>query len=272
MSIHHHSNLVIRKEQVDLGEYLYLTVHTVGCGLADQVSEGQCQTFVRSPAWPCMIVETCRRILWGHHILNIAWRSPSRFSRFNCPITDWKWILQITFWKYQVTTWYYLCFQTCEKCLLSPCVCDNLYSIFCSFNLMAIGFFWWYFCLGRQFSVVHGSSAWRSRLGAMGLTGTDAWNFLWGLLRWYSWGKPMAELAAVIVGISHNICHCSRRSQTPNTKLLERVYSQIRRHMLRHKHIGPTRWHQKEDDEDVEHDEHEHDDHGDAKRDHTWRR
>ena len=26
-----------------------------------------------------------------------------------------------------------------------------------------------------------------------------------GLLRWYSWGKPMAELAAVIVGISHNI-------------------------------------------------------------------
>ena len=53
--------------------------------------------------------------------------------------------------------------------------------------------------------------------------------------------------------------HCSRRSQTPNTKLLERVYSQIRRHMLRHKHKGPTRWHYKEDDEDVEHDEHKHD-------------
>ena len=51
----------------------------------------------------------------------------------------------------------------------------------------------------------------------------------------------------------------------------ERVYSQIRRHMLRHKHIGPTRWHHKEDDEDVEHDEHEHDEHGDAKRDQTWR-
>ena len=33
-------------------------------------------------------------------------------------------------------------------------------------------------------------------------------------------------------------------------------------HMLRHKHIGPTRWHHKEDDEDVEHDEH-----SDAKRD-----
>ena len=26
------------------------------------------------------------------------------------------------------------------------------------------------FCLGREFSVVHGSSTWRSRLGAMGLT------------------------------------------------------------------------------------------------------
>ena len=64
---------------------------------------------------------------------------------------------------------------------------------------------------------------------------------------------------------------CSRRSKTPNTKLLQRVYSQIRRHMLRHKHIGPTRWHHKEDDEDVEHDEHEHDEHGDAKRDQTWR-
>ena len=67
------------------------------------------------------------------------------------------------------------------------------------------------------------------------------------------------------------IPNCSRRSHTPNTKLLERVYSQIRRHMLRYKHIGPTRWHHKEDDEDVEHDEHEHVEHGDAKRDQTWR-
>ena len=37
------------------------------------------------------------------------------------------------------------------------------------------------FCLGREFYVVHGSSAWRIRLGAMGLTGTDAWNFLWSV-------------------------------------------------------------------------------------------
>ena len=47
------------------------------------------------------------------------------------------------------------------------------------------------------------------------------------------------------------ITMCSRRSHTPNTKLLERVNSQIRRHMSRHKHIGSTRWHHKEDDEDV---------------------
>ena len=56
--------------------------------------------------------------------------------------------------------------------LLSPCGCDNLYSIF-------VHLIWWLlassggiFCLGREFSVVHDSSAWRSRLGAMGLTGT----------------------------------------------------------------------------------------------------
>ena len=45
--------------------------------------------------------------------------------------------------------------------------------------------------------------------------------------------------------------------------------------MLRHKHIGPTRRHDKEDDDDVEHDDHvehdEHDQHGDAKIDQTWR-
>ena len=44
--------------------------------------------------------------------------------------------------------------------------------------------------------------------------------------------------------------------------------------MRRLKHIGPKRWHHKENDEhdeDVEHDEHEHDEHGDAKRDQTWR-
>ena len=92
--------------------------------------------------------------------------------------------------------------------------------------------------------------------------------FCWNTLR---------PFTPIIVHIKHKytrgFCHvgCSRRSQTPNTKLLERVYSQIRRHMIRHKHIGPTRWHHKEDDEDVEHDEHEHDDHGDAKRDQTWR-
>ena len=48
--------------------------------------------------------------------------------------------------------------------------------------------------------------------------------------------------------------------------------------MRRHKHIGPKRWHHKENDEhneDVEHGEHvvhdEHDDHGDAKRDQKLR-
>ena len=34
--------------------------------------------------------------------------------------------------------------------LLSPCGCDNLYSIFCSFNLMVIGFLWWYFLFGSR--------------------------------------------------------------------------------------------------------------------------
>ena len=66
---------------------------------------------------------------------------------------------------------------------------------------------------------------------------------------------------------------CSRRSQTPNTKLLEGFYwSQIRQHIRRHKHIGPKRWHHKENDEhdeDVEHGEPV--EHGDARRDQTWR-
>ena len=79
------------------------------------------------------------------------------------------------------------------------------------------------------------------------------------------WKSPLKDAIAV-----QTQTMCSRRSQTPNAKLLERVYSQIRRHMSRH--IGPTRWHHKEDDEDVEHDEHdEHGEHGDAKRDQTWR-
>ena len=42
--------------------------------------------------------------------------------------------------------------------------------------------------------------------------------------------------------------------------------------MRRHEHIGPKRWHHKENDEydeDVEHGEHV--EHGDAKRDQTWR-
>ena len=46
-----------------------------------------------------------------------------------------------------------------------------------SFNFMVIGFLWWYFLLaGREFSVVHCSSAWRSRLRSMGLTLTDVWS------------------------------------------------------------------------------------------------
>ena len=65
--------------------------------------------------------------------------------------------------------------------VLSPCGCDNLYSIFCSFNLLVIGFLWWYFLFGSKVLCSSCSSAWRSRLGAMGLTGTDAWNFLWSL-------------------------------------------------------------------------------------------
>ena len=34
--------------------------------------------------------------------------------------------------------------------LLSPCGCDNSYSFFCSFNLMVIGFLWWYFLFGSR--------------------------------------------------------------------------------------------------------------------------
>ena len=44
--------------------------------------------------------------------------------------------------------------------------------------------------------------------------------------------------------------------------------SQIRQHMRRHKHIGPKRWHHKENDEhDEDVEQGEHGEHGDAKRD-----
>ena len=72
----------------------------------------------------------------------------------------------------------------------------------------------------------------------------------------------------ILIKCIYNYRVCSRRSQTPNTKLLEGFYSsQIRQHMRRHKHMGPKQWHHNENE-----DEHEdHVEHGDAKRDQTWR-
>ena len=90
----------------------------------------------------------------------------------------------------------------CAYILLSPCGCDNLYSIFVQLIWCLSASSGGIFCFGREFHLVHGSSAWRSRLGAMGLTGTDAWNFLWSVLKsiwakffWYS-GYIVLDLKA----------------------------------------------------------------------------
>ena len=83
----------------------------------------------------------------------------------------------------------------------------------------------------------------------------------------YSWKDfTLNPIMALFITIFYKI-YCSRRSQTPNKKLLEGFYcSQIRQPMWRHKHIGSKRWHHNKNDEDVEHDGHnEHVDHGDAK-------
>ena len=90
----------------------------------------------------------------------------------------------------------------CAYILLSPCGCDNLYSIFVQLIWCLSASSGGIFCFGREFHLVHGSSASRSRLGAMGLTGTGAWNFLWSVLKsiwarffWYS-GYIVLDLKA----------------------------------------------------------------------------
>ena len=53
-----------------------------------------------------------------------------------------------------------------------------------SFNLMVIGFLWWYFLLAGSRVL----SAWRSRLRSMGLTLTDEWSKLFYITGIYSIG------------------------------------------------------------------------------------
>ena len=83
--------------------------------------------------------------------------------------------------------WFYKC-----CCIFEWLTMLSFHFCRCSAETIYVVFFvhliWWLsassggiFCLGREFPVVHGSSAWRSRLGAMGLTGTDVWNFLWSV-------------------------------------------------------------------------------------------